>query len=195
MRLRIVLRIVLILTLPALLYAAAPAEMPPETPRPTVTLDTSLGTIQIELRPDKAPLSVKNFLRYVDEGFYNGTIFHRVMPNFMIQGGGFTPELRKKQPHAPIKNEADNSLRNARGAVALARTRDIDSANSQFFINLVDNQFLDHGIRDWGYCVFGRVIRGMDIVDKIGSCKTGYTGRHQNVPLEPILITRAYRTP
>lgn len=191
---RISLLLILTLLFPCPLCAAPPADQPTAV-RPSVTLETTLGTIQIELRPDKAPLSVKNFLRYVDEGFYNGTLFHRVIPDFMIQAGGFTTEMQQKTPHEPITNEANNGLRNARGAVAMARTQAVDSATSQFFINLADNQFLDHGIRDWGYCVFGRVTQGMDVVDKIGALKTGYIGRFQNVPLQPVIITRAFRTP
>ncbi|MCX8043274.1 MAG: peptidylprolyl isomerase [Desulfobacterota bacterium] len=161
--------------------------------RPCVVLETNKGNITIELYPDKAPVTVKNFLAYVDAGFYDGTIFHRVIPNFMIQGGGLTPDMRQKQTLPPIKNEADNGLRNSRGTVAMARTQEINSATSQFFINVVDNAFLDHGVRDFGYAVFGRVTSGMDVVDRIASVRTGTVGTFRDAPLEPVLILRARR--
>lgn len=160
---------------------------------PRVLLDTSLGDIEIELDATKAPVSVKNFLGYVDSGFYNGVQFHRVIPGFMVQTGGFTADMQQKDTQAPIKNEADNGLHNVRGTLAMARTRDVNSATSQFFINLTDNDFLDHGSRDFGYAVFGKVVRGMEVVDKIAAVRTGNRGMHQNVPVEPVLIESAKR--
>lgn len=164
-----------------------------EAVHPVVILETTKGIITIELYPDKAPVTVENFLSYVDAGFYNGTIFHRVIPKFMIQAGGFTPDMRQKQTRPPIKNEADNGLRNSRGTVAMARSQDINSATSQFFINLVDNGFLDHGVRDFGYAVFGKVTEGMDVVDRIAGVSTGAFGRFENVPLQPVVILKARR--
>ena len=160
---------------------------------PKVILKTTLGDIIIELYPEKAPVTVKNFLSYVDDGFYNGTVFHRVIPGFMIQGGGMTKDMKQKETHPPIKNEADNGLGNKRGTIAMARTSDINSATSQFFINLKDNSFLDHGARGFGYAVFGKVVKGMDVVDKIASVKTGNRGMYQNVPVDPVVIISASR--
>ncbi len=160
---------------------------------PKVLLNTSLGEIEIELDEAKAPLSVENFLSYVDSGHYAGTQFHRVIPGFMIQGGGFDADLQQKQTRAPIKNEADNGLHNVRGTLAMARTQVRDSATSQFFINHKDNDFLDHGSRDFGYAVFGKVVRGMEVVDKIAQVPTGNRGGQQNVPLKPVLIIEAKR--
>ena len=160
---------------------------------PHVLLSTSLGEIEVELDAQKAPLSAKNFLAYVDSGFYNGVQFHRVIPGFMVQTGGFTADLKQKDTQAPIKNEADNGLHNVRGSLAMARTSDVNSATSQFFINLTDNDFLDHGSRDFGYAVFGKVVRGMDVVDKIARVPTGNRSMYQNVPLEPVLIQSAKR--
>ncbi|HWP93721.1 MAG TPA: peptidylprolyl isomerase [Thermodesulfobacteriota bacterium] len=151
-------------------------------------MTTSLGDIKIELYPDKAPITVENFLSYAKDGFYNGTIFHRVIPGFMIQGGGFTPNMEQKPTKSPIKNEADNGLKNEPGTIAMARTSVVDSATSQFFINQVDNQFLNHGSRDFGYAVFGKVVEGMDVVNKIAQVKTGRVGPFQDVPLEPVVI-------
>jgi len=156
-------------------------------------MSTSLGDITIELDAEKAPITVENFLAYVDEGFYDGTIFHRVIPGFVLQGGGFTADMQQESTHAPIKNEADNGLKNDRGTLSMARTPEVDSATSQFFINLVDNAFLDHGTRDFGYAVFARVIEGMDVVDKIATVETGNHGMHQGVPLEPVVIVSARR--
>lgn len=158
---------------------------------PHVLLTTSLGEIEIELAADKAPISTQNFLAYVQSGFYDGTQFHRVIPGFMIQGGGFDADMSEKDTQAPIKNEADNGLRNERGTLAMARTQVVDSATSQFFINHKDNAFLDHGGRDFGYAVFGKVVRGMDVVDKIAQVPTGNRGMHQNVPRQPVLIVSA----
>jgi peptidyl-prolyl cis-trans isomerase A (cyclophilin A) len=160
---------------------------------PKVLLSTSLGDIEVELNADKAPLSTANFLKYVDSGFYNGTQFHRVIPGFMVQGGGFDAQMKEKKTQGPIKNEADNGLHNVRGTLAMARTQVRDSATSQFFINHNDNAFLDHGGRDFGYAVFGKVTRGMDVVDKIAQVPTSSRGMNQNVPQEPVLITSAKR--
>ena len=160
---------------------------------PHVVLTTSYGDIEIELNAEKAPISTQNFLGYVESGFYNGTQFHRVIPGFMVQGGGFDADMRQKDTNAPIKNEADNGLHNVRGTLAMARTQVRDSATSQFFINHKDNAFLDHSSRDFGYAVFGKVTRGMDVVDKIAQVPTGNRGMHQNVPREPVLIIDAKR--
>ena len=161
---------------------------------PVVVIDTSYGPIKIELFEDKAPITVKNFLTYTDEKFYDGLIFHRVMPEFMIQGGGFEPGMKEKKTHDPIKNEADNGLSNLRGTIAMARTNDPDSATAQFFINVVDNKkALDKSGLNPGYCVFGRVIEGMDVVDKIKMVRTGSKGPHQNVPVEDIVIKSVRR--
>ena len=151
---------------------------------PVVLIKTSKGDIKVELDKEKAPISVENFLSYVNDGYYNGSIFHRVIKNFMIQGGGFTADMKQKPTKDPIKNEAKNGLSNAKGTLAMARTSVVDSATSQFFINLIDNKFLDHGTRDYGYAVFGKVIEGMDVVDKIAIVPTGY----QDVPTETITI-------
>lgn len=159
----------------------------------TVVMTTSHGDITIELDAEKAPITVENFLAYVDEGFFDETIFHRVIPGFMVQGGGMTEDMIQKKGHAPIKNEADNDLKNLRGTLAMARTADVNSATSQFFINLKDNAFLDHGSRDFGYAVFGRVIEGMDVVDAIAAVQTGNRGMHQDVPVEPVTIIKAVR--
>jgi peptidyl-prolyl cis-trans isomerase A (cyclophilin A) len=158
---------------------------------PVVIISTSMGDIKIELYPDKAPETVKNFLSYVNEKRYDGTVFHRVIPNFMIQGGGFTVDMKQKPTKAPIKNEADNGFNNDTGTIAMARTSAVDSATSQFFINLVDNHFLNHGARDFGYAVFGKVIEGMDVVRKISEVKTGSQGPFQDVPIEPVVIKSA----
>jgi cyclophilin family peptidyl-prolyl cis-trans isomerase len=152
------------------------------------TIVTSPGDIDIELLEEAAPISCKNFLQYVDEGFFNDTVFHRVIRNFMIQGGGMSADMSKKKTRAPIKNEAANGEKNLRGTLAMARTGEVDSATSQFFINLRDNPFLDHGGRDYGYAVFARVTGGMDVVDKIAAVATGNKGGHQDVPLEPVSI-------
>lgn len=158
-----------------------------------ILMTTSLGDITLELYPDKAPISVENFLTYVDEGFYNGTVFHRVIPKFMIQGGGFTHGMQQKKPRAPIHNEADNGLLNTRYSVAMARTSDIHSATSQFFINLSDNAFLNNGTRDFGYAVFGKVIKGTEVVGKIAGVKTGRHGPHGDVPQESVILRTARR--
>ena len=159
--------------------------------RPHVLLSTNYGDIELELDGDAAPLSVRNFLQYVEAGHYRDTVFHRVIPGFMIQGGGFTETLEQKPTQAPVKNEADNGLKNARGTIAMARTQVVDSATSQFFINLKDNDFLNHGSRDFGYAVFGKVVNGMDVVDKIARVQTGNYGMHQNMPKDPVFILEA----
>ncbi|MCA6063285.1 peptidylprolyl isomerase [Thalassolituus marinus] len=149
-----------------------------------IKMTTSEGVIELALDREKAPLSVENFITYVESGHYNGTIYHRVIKNFMIQGGGFSEDMRQKATLPPIKNEAENGLKNERGTIAMARTRSVDSATSQFFINVVDNKFLDHGQRDFGYAVFGKVTSGMDVVDAIAATKTG----PRDVPITPIVI-------
>lgn len=159
-----------------------------------VLMKTSMGEIELELDGDKAPISVNNFLQYVDQGFYNGTIFHRVMKGFMIQGGGFSQDLKRKQTGAPIKNEAKNGLKNKRGTIAMARTRAPHSATAQFFINHVDNGFLDYPGQDgWGYAVFGKVTKGMEVVDKIANVPTGTTNGMGNVPKTPVIIESVSR--
>lgn len=160
---------------------------------PRVLLNTSLGEIEVELIQDKAPVSVQNFLAYVDSGHYNGTIFHRVIKDFMIQGGGFDGDMRQKDTRAPIRNEADNGLRNTRGTLAMARTSARDSATSQFFINHADNAFLDHGSRDFGYAVFGKVVRGMDVVDRIAQVQTMRRNGQADVPRQAVEIISATR--
>lgn len=160
---------------------------------PVVELDTSKGVIKIELYPDKAPETVKNFLSYVEKKHYDGTIFHRVIPTFMIQGGGMGPGMKEKKTGDPIKNEAGNGLSNTRGTIAMARTGQPHSATAQFFINTVDNVFLDkEKARDrWGYCTFGKVIEGMDVVDKIRAVSTTSVGGHDDVPKDDIIIKTA----
>jgi cyclophilin family peptidyl-prolyl cis-trans isomerase len=174
---------------------ASPAAVPSPRPTPSgpvVVLETSFGRIRIGLYDDKSPISTENFLKYVRKGHYNGTLFHRVMPNFMIQGGGMTPDMNEKPTDPPIRNEArTNQLRNSRGTVAMARTPDPNSATSQFFINLKDNAFLDFGIRGAGYAVFGEVLEGMDVVDKIAAVQTTRRGTNDDVPVTPVLITSA----
>ncbi len=158
-------------------------------PATQVVLETSHGAITIELDGDKAPISTANFLAYVDEKFYDGTIFHRVIPTFMIQGGGFTPGMAQKKTKATIKNESGNGLKNKRGAVAMARTNDLHSATSQFFINVVDNDFLDKN----QYCVFGKVVEGLDVLDKIKAVTTGRKSGHDDVPVKDVVIQSARR--
>jgi cyclophilin family peptidyl-prolyl cis-trans isomerase len=158
---------------------------------PIVRLQTSMGQICIELDSENAPISSENFLSYVKDGFYEQTIFHRVIPNFMIQGGGFTAQMKQKKTKAEIKNEADNGLKNTRGTLAMARTQVVDSATCQFFINLVDNDFLNHKSptpSGYGYAVFGKVTEGMEVVDEIAKVATGSLGPHQDVPKEPVVI-------
>ena len=159
-----------------------------------VKLHTSAGTITLDLDAARAPETVKNFLAYVASGHYENTVFHRVIDGFMIQGGGFAPGIKQKPTRAPIKNEAANGLKNARYTIAMARTSEPHSATAQFFINVNDNGFLDHTAptpQGWGYCVFGRVTEGQDVVDRIKAVKTGRSGMHQDVPLEDVVIERA----
>ena len=159
-----------------------------------VQLQTTQGVITIELDAEKAPKTVENFLSYVRKGHYDNTIFHRVIKNFMIQGGGFEPGMKQKPTRAPVKNEADNKISNAAYTIAMARTSDPHSATAQFFINVADNTFLDHTAptpQGWGYCVFGRVVEGNDVVDRIKGVKTGAKGMHQDVPLQDVIIERA----
>lgn len=159
-----------------------------------IRLQTNKGIIEIELDAEKAPATVENFMNYVKEGFYDGTIFHRVIDGFMIQGGGMEPGMNEKQTKAPVKNEADNGLKNERGTIAMARTSDPQSATAQFFINLADNAFLNHqspSMEGWGYCVFGKVSNGMDVVDDIKDMATTTRGGHQDVPAEDITIEKA----
>lgn len=159
-----------------------------------ITLHTTHGEIELKLFEDKAPVTVENFVAYVREGFYNNTIFHRVIDGFMIQGGGFEPGMQQKATKDPIKNEANNGVQNKRGTIAMARTNDPHSATAQFFINLNDNSFLNfsgENLQGWGYCVFGEVVHGMDVVDKIRHVKTGSVGFHQDVPLEDVVINKA----
>jgi peptidyl-prolyl cis-trans isomerase A (cyclophilin A) len=161
-----------------------------------VRFETSLGNFTIELFEKEAPVSVENFLRYVDEKHFDGTIFHRVIPGFVIQGGGMEPGLSQKDTHDPIRNEATNGIKNSRGTLSMARTNDINSATSQFFVNLKDNDFLDHkpgSNSTYGYAVFAKVTEGMDVVDKIAKVKTGSRRGHQDVPLEDVVVTSAQR--
>ena len=160
-----------------------------------VRFETSLGAFTIEFFNDDAPVTVENFLQYVDDGHFDGTVFHRVIPGFVIQGGGMTADLDQKPTRAPIANEAKNGRKNLRGALSMARTNDINSATSQFFVNLVDNDFLDHRPGSYGYAVFGQVVEGMDVVDRIAAVKTGRKRGHDDVPVEPVVVTRAQRVP
>jgi cyclophilin family peptidyl-prolyl cis-trans isomerase len=175
---------------------AIPAESQPPQPapgNPVAVVSTTLGDITLELFKDRAPVSVENFLQYAREGFYEGTIFHRVKADFMIQGGGFTPEMFEKPTRPPIQNEATNGLKNTRGTLAMARTRALRSATSQFYINLVDNRRLDHtgySPDEFGYAVFGRVLAGMDVVDRIGAVATATKDGHDDVPVTAVVITK-----
>jgi peptidyl-prolyl cis-trans isomerase B (cyclophilin B) len=160
---------------------------------PQVIMETSKGTIVLEVFPDEAPETVKNFLKYVRWGHYDGTIFHRVIPNFMIQGGGFSPDMKRQTTEMPVRNEADNGLKNKRGTVAMARTPDPHSATDQFFINTKSNGFLNHKSKtaqEWGYTVFGKVVKGMDVVDAISGVKTAKKGMMSDVPVEPVKIIK-----
>jgi len=178
--------------LPALLLFAIAGHVQAEPVR--VLMQTSKGAITLELDADKAPETVRNFLRYVDESFYDGTIFHRVIKNFMIQGGGFTPDMSQKKAHDPVKNEAKNGLKNERGTVAMARTSDPHSATAQFFINHKNNDFLDYPGQDgWGYTVFGKVTGGMDVVDAIAAVPTGTRGSFRDVPTDTVTILSVKR--
>ena len=172
------------------LSALSPAAMAAKG-APHVLLTTSAGNIELELDKQKAPVSVQNFVDYVNSGFYNNTTFHRVIPGVMIQGGGFEPGMKQKATKEPIKNEANNGLKNTRGTLAMARTQAPHSATAQFFINVVDNDFLNfsgESLQGWGYCVFAEVVDGMDVVDKIKGVETGRSGMHQDVPKEDVII-------
>jgi len=185
--------ILALLAMLALPLSATAAEQPAKSENPHLRMTTSLGVIEIELNAKHAPATVKNFLGYVNSGFYNGTVFHRVIPGFMIQGGGMTAGMKEKPTGAKIQNEADNGLRNLAGTLAMARTNDPHSASAQFFINTVDNAFLDHRGKNpqgWGYAVFGKVTKGMDVVKKIEAVQTGNAGMHQNVPVKDVVITK-----
>jgi peptidyl-prolyl cis-trans isomerase A (cyclophilin A) len=155
---------------------------------PQVVFETTAGAIRIELFEGDAPVTVENFLGYVDDGFYTGTVFHRVIPGFVIQGGGFNADFERKPTREPIVNEADNGRLNTRGTLSMARTREVDSATSQFFINLADNAFLDHGERDFGYAVFARVVDGMAVVDRIAAAETGRRNGMADVPVDPVVV-------
>jgi cyclophilin family peptidyl-prolyl cis-trans isomerase len=158
----------------------------------SLVFETTLGNFEVELFDKEAPISAQNFQEYVDEGFFDGMLFHRVIPGFMVQGGGFEPGMKQKKTRAPIKNEASNGLKNQRGTLAMARTNVVDSATAQFFITLVDNAFLDHaGPANYGYAVFGKVISGMEVVDQIAAVATTNRAGHQNVPATDVVITRA----
>ena len=160
----------------------------------SLVFETTLGNFEVELFEKEAPISAKNFQEYVDEGYFDGLIFHRVIPGFMIQGGGFEPGMKQKKTRAPIKNEATNGVKNARGTLSMARTNVVDSATAQFFVNLVDNDFLDHsGPANYGYAVFGKVSSGMDVIDKIAKVATTNRAGHQNVPAADVVITKASR--
>jgi len=158
-----------------------------------IRFETSLGDITIEMLEKEAPITTANFLKYVDDGYFDGTIFHRVIPGFVIQGGGFTDDMSQKRTQAPIKNEADNGLKNARGTLSMARTSDVNSATSQFFVNLKDNESLNHSRGNFGYAVFARVTEGMDVVDKIAAVETGRRRGHDDVPVEPVIVRSAKR--
>jgi peptidyl-prolyl cis-trans isomerase A (cyclophilin A) len=174
-----------------LLQTQSAAQTPPSAANPQVVVDTSLGSFTIELFHDKSPVSVENFLQYVHDGFYSGTIFHRVVAGYVVQGGGYTADLTEKPTRPPIQNEATNGLTNQRGTVAMARTRMVRSGTSQFFVNVADNRRLDHtgyAPDDFGYAVFGRVIEGMDVVDQISRVRTTIKDGMENVPVDPVII-------
>lgn len=181
----------LLLLLPVLTATASIAE---EATNPRVVIETSKGQIVLELYATEAPKTVENFLGYVESGYFDGTIFHRVIPDFMVQGGGFTADMKKKETRAPVPNEADNGLKNDRGTVAMARTGDSHSATAQFFVNTVDNDYLNHTAKTpsgWGYTVFAKVIEGMDVVDVISAVKTGIKAGMRDVPAETVMIKKA----
>lgn len=174
------------------LTGTTPAQTVSDAKPVKIVMETSKGTIELELDAAKAPISVANFVKYVRKGHYDGLIFHRVIPDFMIQGGGFTPDMQQKETDANIENEAKNGLKNVKGSIAMARTPNPHSASSQFFVNLKDNSFLDYPGQDgWGYCVFGKVTKGLDVIDVIAAVPTGRKGPHGDVPVEPVLIKSA----
>jgi peptidyl-prolyl cis-trans isomerase A (cyclophilin A) len=158
-----------------------------------IRFETTLGEFTVELFEKEAPVTVANFLKYIDDGFFDGTIFHRIVPGFVIQGGGFTEDMSQKRTHPTIKNEADNGLKNARGTLSMARTNDINSATSQFFVNLKDNDALDHKRGNFGYAVFGKVTQGMEVIDQIASVETGRRKGHEDVPQEAVIMTSVRR--
>jgi cyclophilin family peptidyl-prolyl cis-trans isomerase len=160
-----------------------------------IRFETTLGDFTVEFYEKEAPLSVANFLRYVDDGFFDSTIFHRIVPGFVIQGGGFTEDMTQKKTHPPVKNEADNGLKNSRGSLSMARTNDINSATSQFFVNLKDNDFLDHSRSNFGYAVFARVTKGMDVIDKIAAVSTGRKRGFDDVPVDAVIMKSVRRIP
>jgi peptidyl-prolyl cis-trans isomerase A (cyclophilin A) len=160
-----------------------------------IRFETTLGDFTIEFHEKEAPLSVANFLRYIEDGFFDGTIFHRIVPGFVIQGGGFTEDMTQKQTHPPVKNEADNGLKNDRGTLSMARTNDINSATSQFFVNLKDNEFLDHKKGNFGYAVFARVTEGMEVIDRIAAVETGRRRGFDDVPVKPVIMKSVRRAP
>jgi peptidyl-prolyl cis-trans isomerase B (cyclophilin B) len=189
-----IMRKLLVFAAAALVLAAGAGAMAAAKERSLVKMETAKGDIVIELFPDKAPKTVANFLAYVNAGAYDGTIFHRVMDGFMVQGGGFEPDMRPRPTNPPVRNEADNGLKNERYTVAMARTNDPHSASNQFFINVADNDFLNHTSRTsqgWGYAVFGKVVDGMRVVDAIKGVPTGNRAGHQNVPRDPVVIKKA----
>ncbi len=189
-QLKSLLALVVVLAVPLYVSAAEPAA---KSENPRVRMTTSMGAIELELDRQRAPETVKNFLTYVERGFYNGTVFHRVIPGFMIQGGGFTPGMAQKTTGMAITNEADNGLKNVAGTIAMARTGDPHSATAQFFINTVDNAVLDHtdkSTRGWGYAVFGKVTKGMEVVKKIEAVATGAAGGQRDVPKQDVVISK-----
>lgn len=180
----------------SLIFSLSTLSFAAESANPIVVMETNKGTVRIELWADKAPITAANFLRYTDNKFYDGLVFHRVIPGFMVQGGGFAADMTEKSTYEPIKNEAKAELKNNRGTLAMARTQVVDSASSQFFVNLVDNSFLDHTdetSRGFGYAAFGEVIEGMEIMDAIADVNTGSTKGFQDVPVEPITIISIVR--
>jgi cyclophilin family peptidyl-prolyl cis-trans isomerase len=184
------LALLVVLALPLYVSAAEPLD---KSGNPRVRMTTSMGAIELELDRQRAPETVNNFLNYVERGYYNGTVFHRVIPGFMIQGGGFVPGMQQKTAGMAIKNEADNGLKNSAGTIAMARTGDPHSATAQFFINTVDNAMLDHtdkSTRGWGYAVFGKVTKGMEVVKKIETVPTGAAGGHRDVPRQDVVISK-----
>lgn len=187
-------RLFIVLAASILLAATSSSQAQDKQKNPMVRMTTNYGTIEIEVLPEQAPVTAENFLRYVRDGFYDGVIFHRVVPNFVIQGGGMEPGMKEKETRPAIKNEADNGLKNDRGTLSMARTNEPDSASSQFFVNLKDNDFLNHTAktpRGWGYAVFAKVVSGMDVVDKIAKVPTSNAGFHQDVPTEDVVIEKA----
>jgi peptidyl-prolyl cis-trans isomerase A (cyclophilin A) len=189
---RVIIAVIVMVAFSCTVYASdAPKSAKTAVKNPVVLVQTTMGNIKLELFEKQAPISVKNFLAYVNSGFYAGTIFHRVIPNFMVQGGGFTTDFKEKPTNAPVKNEAGNGIKNERGTLAMARTFIVDSASAQFFINLKDNDFLNHSsnsMQGFGYAVFGKVVEGMEVVDKIAAAPTGMHGDFSDVPKKEVII-------